>query len=106
MSEHEHPSPGEECPTCGRTMPKEKSDAERGPRRQRVSFSVPYGEEGIVEELEIAVVERHAEAWPADAAAARDGVGLEVVGSSNWRYRVHHFALYAVLNVPGLEPSE
>lgn len=104
---HEHEvGPGLECPACHRTVPKEKADAPTSPARQRVTFTVPPGEEGLIEQLEILVVEKYGEQWPSDLRAMRDGVGLDVIGSSNWRYRVHHFALYATLNVPGLEPTE
>lgn len=103
---HEHEvNPGDECPACGRTVPKVSSSSQSGPKRQRVSFTVPPGEEGLIEELEILVVEKYGEQWPSDLRAMRDGVGLEVIGSSSWRYRVHHFSLYATLNVPGLGPS-
>lgn len=105
---HEHEvGPGLECPACHRTVPKEKADsAPATGKRQRVTFTVPPGEEGLIEELEILVVEKHGQAWPSDLRAMRDGVGLDVIGSSNWRFRVHHFALYATLNVPELAPVE
>ena len=98
--------PGDDCPACHRKVPQERADAATGARRQRVSFTVPTGEEGLIEQLEIAVVEKYQEQWPEDHAAMRDGVGLVVIGASNWRFRVHHFALYATLMVPGLEPTE
>lgn len=104
---HEHTvAPGEECPGCGRTVPKEKSDAAAGPRGERWSITVPPGEEGILEEMLVDLVEKYEEAWPLQARAMRDSVGLEVVGGRRWKYYALHFAVYACLNVPGLAPVE
>jgi hypothetical protein len=96
----------ERCPTCNRVIPQEKSDSPTGKKRDRITITVPIGEEGVLDELMIQVVEKYAEAWPDDARAARDNVGLELVGEGSWRFRVLHFALYAVLQVPGLAPVE
>ena len=104
---HEHTlEPGVECPGCHRTVPKESSDAATGPRGERMSISIPPGEEGILDSLMIAVVEKYQDAWPLDHRAMRNGLGLEVVGGRRWRYYVTHYCLYAVLNTPGLEPTE
>lgn len=104
---HDELVPGTDCPSCGRRIPEAKSDdAPATAKRERVSFSVPKGEEGVIEELEILVVEKYQDQWPEDRAAMRDGVGLKVVGSSGWRWRVHHFSLYATLMVPELAPVD
>lgn len=71
-----------------------------------VQIHEPKGEEGTIENLMIAVVDKYRDAWPRDHAAMRRQVGLEVVGGRSWKYYVTHFALYAVLMVPGLEPTE
>jgi hypothetical protein len=104
---HDHVlTPGEDCPACHRKIPKERSDEQTGPRRERFSVSVPPGEEGVLDELLIALVEKHQEAWPADARSMRQGLGLELVGAQGWKYRGLHFALYAALTVPELAPVE
>lgn len=98
--------PGEECPGCHRKLPNKKSDDRAGPTRSVVHVHEPGGEAGTLELLMIAVVDKYKDQWPREYAAMRDGIGLEVVGGRSWKYHVLHFALYAVLNVPGLEPSE
>lgn len=104
---HEHViAPGVECPGCGRDVPKEKSDAVAGPRGEQISIGVPPGEEGVLESLMIAVVDKYQEEWPLDHRAMRNGLGLEVVGGRRWKYYVAHYSLYATLNVPGLSPTE
>lgn len=105
-TEHVHLKPGDDCPECGRKIPKKRADSERGPARARLNVRVPLGEEGVIEQLAIQMVEKYQEAWPMDYAAARDGMGLEVVGSSGWLYRAIVFALYATLMVPELAPVE
>jgi len=77
-----------------------------GAKRDRISVVVPLGEEGVLDDLMIQVVERFQEQWPEDVRAAREGVGLAPVGERAWKYRVLHFSLYAVLTVPGLEPTD
>lgn len=100
------PKPGEECYGCHRKVPQKAADAKPGPRRSVVSIHEPHGEEGTLEALMIDVVDKYKEQWPRDHAAMRAGVGLEVVGGRSWRYYATHFCLYAVLTVPGLEPTE
>lgn len=97
---------GEECPACHRRVPQKAADDSTGPTRDRITITVPSGEEGVLDELMIKLVEKYADAWPEDARAARDGVGLRLVGEKSWRYRALHFAVYACLMVPGLEPTE
>lgn len=108
MTEHvHHAEPGEICDGCGRRVPKKRADAKTGPPRGRVTISVPAGEEGVLDELMIEVAEKFAEAWPEDAASAREhGVYVLPVGERAWQFRVVAFALIAVLQVPGLEPTE
>lgn len=101
------PKPGEECFSCHRKVPQVRSDAPTGPKTTSVvSIREPVGEEGTLNSLAIGVVDKFQEQWPRDHAAMRAGIGLELVGGRNWTFHVHHFALYAVLMVPGLEPSE
>lgn len=104
--EHIELKPGEECIVCHRPIPKVKSDDQPGPRRETINLTVPRGEEGVLESMWIDIVDRNREAWPRDYAAMRDSVGLEVVGGRSWKYYVAHFCAYAVLTVPGLEPTE
>jgi hypothetical protein len=104
--EHIDLKPGEECIACHRTIPRKQKDDNVGRQRAVVSISEPVGYEGTLEPLMIAVVDKYRDAWPRDYAAMRDGIGLEVVGGRSWKYFVTHFALYAVLQVPGLEPTE
>lgn len=100
------PDSGEECPGCERKIPALKKDDQHGPRREVVQLSVPKGEEGVLENLLIALVDKHKEAWPRDFAAMRNGLGLELVGGRSWKYYAVHFAVYAALTVPGLAPVE
>jgi len=86
----------EKCPTCKRPLPKERSDAPIK-RRSRLTLTPPPGEEGILEDLLIQLVEKYEEAWPEDAAAMREGIGLVDVGQPFWMYRAMHFAAYAAL---------
>jgi hypothetical protein len=102
----ESPEPGEECGVCERPYPKVKSDAQQGARREIIQLHVPKGEEGVLENLLISLVDKHKEAWPRDFAAMRAGVGLEVVGGRSWKYYAVHFSVYAALTVPGLAPVE
>lgn len=103
---HEHTLvPGEECPACSRLVAKEKIDAPAGKVRDRISVTAPIGEEGVLDDLMIQVVEKYSEAWPEDARSAREGVGLVTVGQRSWRYRVLHFALYAALTLD-IAPNE
>lgn len=97
--------PGDECYGCHRKVPKIKSDAPTGPRsRSVVSINEPVGEEGTLQNLMIAVVDKYQEQWPMDYAAMRNGIGLELVGGRNWKFQVVSFSLIATLQVPGLEP--
>lgn len=105
-SEGHCPEPGCACPTCGRVVPKAKSDDKAGPKRTRIAISVPPEEAGVLDELMVQVCERYQEAWPREFANMRAGLGLEVVGGKRWQYHVLHFALTATLMVPGLEPVE
>lgn len=98
--------PGDECFVCHRPVPKVRSDSEPGPARSVVSIHEPRGEEGTLDALMIAVVDKYKDAFPREHATMRHNIGLEVVGGRSWKYHVAHFALYAVLNVPGLEPTE
>lgn len=98
--------PGGECPACHRQVPKVAKDAAHGRTRDRLTVTVPTGEEGVLDEMLLLLVEKYAPAWPEDARAAREGVGLALVGERSWKYRALHFAVYAALNVPGLEPVE
>lgn len=102
----EPPNPGEECFGCHRTVPKLKSDDNVGSRREVLSLSIPKGEEGVLESMLIALVDKHREQWPRDHAEMRQGLGLEVVGGRSWKYYAVSFAVYAALTVPGLEPVE
>lgn len=95
----------EVCETCHRPIPVAKSDDPTGPARERISITVPRGEEGVLDEMLILLVERYADAFPEDAREAREGAGLALVGSRAWRYRAIHFAVFAALDV-GLVPTE
>lgn len=97
--------PGEECPGCHRKIPEVKSDEQTGATRRTLSVSIPQGEPDL-ESLMIMVVDKFKDQWPRNYAAMRDGVGLETVGGRSWKYYVLHFALYALIMVPGLEPTE
>jgi hypothetical protein len=97
---------GETCLACNRPIPKIKSDDPTGSRRSVVGISEPKGEEGTLESLMIAVVDKYQDQWPRQYAEMREGIGLEVVGGKSWKYYCVHFALYAALMVPGLEPVE
>lgn len=100
------PGEGEDCYACHRPVPRQKKDDQPGPRRSVVSIHEPAGEEGTLESLMVAVVDKYQEQWPRDHAAMRNQVGLEIVGGRSWKFFVTHFALYATLTVPGLEPTE
>lgn len=102
----EKPEPETECPACERPVPKVKSDDQHGPRREVLSLHIPKGEEGELENMLIALVDKYKEEWPRDYAAMRNGVGLELVGGRSWKYFAVHFAVYAALTVPGLAPVE
>lgn len=103
---HEHTlEAGADCPACHRRVPAVRKDAPTSPKRDRLAIPVPIGEEGVLEDLMIQVVEKYADAWPEDARSARDGVGLALVGESAWKYRVLHFALYAALTLD-ITPAE
>lgn len=106
LLEHLELKPGDACPACSRIVPKLRSDAQAGPRRETISLAVPKGEEGILESMLIALVDKHKDQWPRDYAAMRAGVGLEVVGGRSWKYYAVHFATYATLMVPELAPVE
>lgn len=101
----EPPHPGEECFGCHRTVPKLKSDDNVGSRREVLSLSIPKGEEGVLESMLIALVDKHREAWPRDHAEMRQGLGLEVVGGRSWKYYCIHWAVYAALTLD-IVPSE
>lgn len=104
---HEHAMvPGGVCPACSRLVPREPADAATRHAREIMSVSTPRGEEGVLDGMLMQLVEKYADAWPEDARAARANVGLALVGERSWRYRALHFAVYAALNVPGLEPTE
>lgn len=104
--DHLNQEPGSECVACHRPIPKKKSDDKPGPRRSVVSIHEPAGEEGTLEPLMIAVVDKYRDQWPHDAKAMERQIGVEVVGGRSWKYYVTHFSLYAVLMVPGLAPVE
>lgn len=104
--DHLSVEPGEECPSCHRKVPVKKPDDKTGPRRSVIHVNEPKGQEGTLEDLMIQVVDKYKEQWPREYADMRAGIGLDVVGALNWRFHVLHFALYAVLMVPGLEPTE
>lgn len=108
VAEHDHINlrPGQPCPACHRPIPKIRADSLTGPRRQVLSIAIPAGEEGTLDELLIAVVDKYREQWPREYAAMRNNIGLEQVGGRAWKYHVIHFALYATLMVPGLDPAE
>lgn len=99
------PDPGKECQVCHRTMPKEKADAVTGPKREVIHLHVPKGEEGSLEHMLIALVDKYKEEWPRDYAAMRDSVGLEVVGGRSWRYFAIHWAVYMALTLD-VRPAE
>ncbi len=103
---HDELEPGDDCPTCGRRIPSEKKDAPTGKKRSRITITEPPGMEGELELLLIGLVDKDKDQWPREFAAMRDGIGLEVVGASNWRFYALHFAAYAALTVPGLAPVE
>lgn len=104
---HDHLlTPGDECPACERKLPLPKSDEPTGAAGTRFCVTVPPGEEGVLDLLLIAVVEKYQAAWPEDAAEMRAGIGLALVGGRRWKYRALHFALSALLQVPGLAPVE
>lgn len=105
LKEHA-PHEGEECITCGRLAPKKKSDDRPGPTRSVISLHEPRELAGTLDPMLIALVDKYHEQWPRDNAAMRHDVGLEVVGGRCWRYHAVHFATYACLMVPGLEPTE
>jgi hypothetical protein len=87
-------------------VPKAKKDDATGRTRDRITVTVPTGEEGTLDEMLIQLVDKYADAWPEDAKSMREGVGLALVGERSWKYRALHFAVYAALTVPGLEPVE
>lgn len=100
----EPPHPGEDCFGCHRPVPKIRSDENVGSRREVLSLSIPKGEEGVLEAMLIALVDKYQEQWPRDYASMRAGIGLEVVGGRSWKYFAVAFAVYAALTVPGLAP--
>lgn len=106
LLDHLEQEPGSECVACHRPIPKKRSDARTGTRRSVVSIHEPQGLEGTLDPLMVAVVDKYREQFPLDHAAMERTLGLEVIGGRSWKYYVMHFALYAVLMVPGLEPSE
>ena len=95
---------GETCYGCGRKVPEKKSDDRPGPTRSVVSIHEPAGEEGTLEMLMINLVEKFREQFPLEHDEMKRTVGLEVIGGTSWKYHAVHFALYACLMVPGLEP--
>lgn len=86
----------EKCPTCKRPLPKERSDAPVK-RRVRITLTPPPGEEGVLEDLLIQLVEKYEEAFPEDAAAMHEGVGIGGIGSPFWMWRAIHFSAYSAL---------
>lgn len=99
------PEPGEDCFGCGRPVPKKKSDDPTGRKRDVLSIHIPDGMPPL-EPMLIDLVDKYREQWPRDHAAMRQEIGLEVVGGRSWKYHAVHFATYACLMVPGLEPTE
>jgi hypothetical protein len=107
IEEHVHPpGPGEECVVCHRLAPREAKDAKRGPRREVLQLSVPRGEEGVLENMWIAIVDKYHQQFPRQNAQMMRNIGLEVVGGTGWKYHVAHFSAYATLMVPELAPVE
>jgi hypothetical protein len=103
---HTHPVPGKPCDFCARTFPKVRADAPHGSARDILQVSVPKGHEGVIDQMLIELVDKYQQQWPREYAAMRNEVGLEVVGGRSWKYHALHFATYAALTVPGLEPVE
>lgn len=103
---HTHPEPGKPCDFCARTYPKVRADSLTGPRRDVMSIAIPKGQEGVLDELLIGIVDKFKDQWPREYASMRNEVGLEVIGGRSWKYHALHFAAYAVLTVDGLEPVE
>jgi hypothetical protein len=84
------------CINCKRPLPKEKPDGPVGPKRERMVLSVPPGEEGVLEDLLIQLVDKYKAVWP-------DQLGE--VGDDFWRYKAVHFAAYSALTTD-LVPAE
>jgi hypothetical protein len=103
---HTHPEPGKPCHYCARKFPRVRADAPTGGQREVLSVAVPRGQEGVLDQLLIGLVDKYQEQWPREYAAMRNEVGLEVIGGRSWRYHAIHFAAYAALTVDGLEPVE
>lgn len=99
------PEPGEECYACHRPVPKVKKDDRTGPIRSTVTIREPRGEEGVLDDLMIQVVDKYQDEWPRDHAAMRAGLGLEVVGGRAWKYYVVQWCLYMALTLD-VKPSE
>lgn len=90
----------EKCPACGRKLPHEH-EGPVPPRRERITISVPKGEEGVVDELLIQLVERYKDAWG----------DMPGVGERHWKYVAIHHALYSLVTASNqalelLLPSE
>lgn len=83
----------EVCPSCNRPLPKERSDSPS--RRKRFSVAVPEGEEGVLDELLIEIVERYESAVPE----------FKEIGTPGWKYPPLAWALYHVVTLD-LKPSE
>lgn len=90
-------TPGDVCPTCDRKVP-HTHDKPPGPKRTRFSVAVPPGEEGILDELLVQLVEKMKGRWP-------DGGTMEL-GDQGWRYRAVHYAITMVVMDDRLLPSE
>jgi hypothetical protein len=84
------------CVNCHRPVPKVQPDAPTGPKRERLALTVPPGEEGVLEEMLIGLVDRYKEHWPDE---------LGPVGADFWRYKAVCFAAYMVLT-HNLVPAE
>jgi hypothetical protein len=99
------PAPGEECQLCERPVPKVRKDDPTGPRRSVLSVSIPAGFPPL-DPMLVDLVDKYKEQWPLEFASMRQQVGLQIVGGRSWKYHALHFATYACLMVPGLEPTE
>lgn len=83
------------CEGCNRPVPEVKS-TEPVARRTRITITEPAGEEGVLEDLLIQLVEKYRAVWPDE---------LAPVGADHWKYRAVHFAAYAALTAD-LVPRE
>jgi hypothetical protein len=79
----------ERCPACNQKI-KHEHEGETGPPRQRLTVSIPPGEEGVLEDLLIQFVERFKPRW-------EGGDPMPGVGERHWKYISLHHALYALV---------